>query len=74
MKPAEFTKCLATIHWSKRTLCVTIGCDTNLATRWERGEAAIPAPIADYLRAMAAAVKLIKVPKGWKRGGPRKVP
>ena len=62
----EFVAALATIGWSQRALCSLLGCDTNLATRWSRGTAAIPPSIARWLQRVAACHERNPVPTDWR--------
>jgi transcriptional regulator with XRE-family HTH domain len=66
MTPDEFVAALAAIGWSQRQLVTLLGCDTNLATRWSRGTAAIPPSIAKWLAKLAACHERLPVPTDWR--------
>lgn len=66
MTGAEFAAALNTIGWSQRHLAELLGCDTNLPTRWTRGDAAVPKPIQAWLAKLAAAHRSLPPPE-WRR-------
>ena len=43
-----------------------LACDTNLATRWSRGTAAVPLPIAAWLRSLVESHEAHPVPTDWR--------
>lgn len=66
MTPEEFVAALQRIGWSQRQLVALLECDTNLATRWSRGTAAIPPSIAHWLQRVAACHERNPVPTDWR--------
>lgn len=67
MTPTEFLAALAAIGWRQSTLADRLRCDTNLPTRWARGEAEIPPAVASWLRAMERAHARLPAPQDWRR-------
>jgi hypothetical protein len=67
MTPYEFTEALDTIGWSKKHLARILGCDSNMPTRWARGEARIPDGLAVWLFGLAGYHKSVGVPEWRKR-------
>ena len=66
MAPERFVACLTMLGWSHRHLIGLLRCDTNLATRWSRGQAAIPEAIATWLEALIAAYGHHQPPEDWR--------
>jgi hypothetical protein len=64
MTPDEFTAALMAIRWSQRHLAKILECDTNMPTRWARGNAQIPAGLAAWLRDLADYHKAVGMPFG----------
>lgn len=67
MTPTQFTAALATLGWSQRHLASLLECDTNLPTRWARGDAAIPPSIARWLTVLAAFAEKHPAPNDWRK-------
>ena len=66
MTPAAFAQALDAIGWNKRHLARQLQCDTNLPTRWARGDAAIPAQIAAWLTGLTGAHRAMPPPQDWR--------
>lgn len=62
----EFSAALLAIGWSQRHLVTLLECDTNLATRWARGSAEVPPPIARWLTKLVACHERHPVPDDWR--------
>lgn len=71
MTPLAFSAALETLGWSQRHLAALLRCDTNLPTRWGRGEAPIPPSIARWLEALARCHERLPVPTDWRVRGAR---
>ena len=67
MTGTQFTEALRTIGWSQRHLAKILGCDTNMPTRWERGEVEVPAGLTVWLRGLAGYHRTAGVPEWRKR-------
>jgi hypothetical protein len=67
MTPAAFAAALERLGWSKRHLVDLLRCDTNLPTRWARGDAEIPPPIATWLTGLTGAHHAHPPPQDWRR-------
>ena len=65
MTPDRFVKCLSALGWTGRHVAVRLlHCDTNLPTRWSRGEAPVPPLIAEWLESCVAVI--LPPPVGWR--------
>jgi hypothetical protein len=67
MTAADFLTHLKTLGWTKLGLVQRLRCDTNLPTRWGRGDAAVPPRVAVWLRALARAMEAHPAPQDWRR-------
>jgi transcriptional regulator with XRE-family HTH domain len=54
MSADALAESLELLHWPQRTLATILGVDESTVRRWQRGDRAIPQPIADWLRKVAA--------------------
>ena len=66
MTPDRFSECLDQLGWSQRHLSALLGCDTNLPTRWSRGDALIPPSIGSWLEALITAYSVHQPPEDWR--------
>lgn len=62
----DFLAALSAIRWSQRGLADALGCDDRLVRRWASGEAAIPPPVAVWLRTRQADAERHPPPRDWK--------
>jgi ribosome-binding protein aMBF1 (putative translation factor) len=67
MTPERFDACLTTIGWPRSELARRLRCDTNLPTRWGRGDAAIPTEVAAWLERLARFHERYATPADWRR-------
>lgn len=67
MTPSDFLSALADIGWTKRHMTKVLHCDTNLPTRWGRGDVAIPPAIAEWLTHLAQAHRRHPPPGAWRK-------
>lgn len=63
MTPAEFSALLDRIGWSRRELARKIGVHEDGPRNWTRPGYRIPDQVADYLRAVAAALDAVPPPE-----------
>ncbi len=66
MSCSELRDALGALRWSQRGLAEALECDDRLVRRWAAGDAAIPAEVADWLLALAAAHRRHPTPRGWR--------
>lgn len=65
LTPARFVECLSALGWTGRHVAVRmLHCDTNLPTRWSRGDAPVPLLIANWLEACVGGI--VPPPIGWR--------
>ena len=63
--PARFVECLSSLGWTGRHVAVRLlHCDTNLPTRWSRGEAPVPELVAAWLE--ACVKEIVPPPVRWR--------
>ena len=66
MAPERFVACLTMLGWSHRHIVGLLRCDTNLATRWSRGQAPVPPSIEVWLEALVRCAVRHLPPEDWR--------
>ena len=66
MTPQQLDLALCAIDWSNGRLAGQLACDEKLVRQWLAGTAPVPAPVAHWLRQLAAAHKALPAPSAWR--------
>jgi len=66
MTPKEFEEALRVLGWSHRELARRLRCDSGLPTRWSRGTAVVPLPLARWLVSAWDWHELHPAPSDWR--------